>query len=312
MRMLLLVPLVLLVASPAYAGRWKAGGVIPAGVERRTATDGTVCWKSTETGTNQCRWKLNNGCKWTHESGSDQCSPSTPPPAVTDPWKPVTFVGTKGTVKMTPFRTGVANRWGVQFDAFLTFTGERVKGEVTWYNPVGSRDVRPVSHRITGLDMTTKLVLRGPTGTRTPIDPSASTPGVPPPSWVPQPPGSLPPTGESCYYAWYTFQTQQMQCLSQYMSGFWSNAWRGAITDATVNAFTCIPVAVAGLAAGPEMSATVYGLCIAANTGKPLADYLLDGLFWGKGLSSQPMPPACTADEYARARLSQACQTAMP
>jgi hypothetical protein len=320
----ILTLVLLTLAVPAYAGRWKVGTPVPAGVETRLAINeksgGTIlCWKSTESGPDQCRWKTNNGCKWTYDGGStNQCSPNPtiPPATASDPWgKPVTFTGTKGTVKMTPYKVDGAGRMFVQFEAVLNFTGEHVRGEVQWYNPVGSRDVRLISHRVYGMDYTNQLVLRGASGTRTPIYLSASTPGVPPPSWVPQPPGSLPPTGESCYYAWSTFQAQQMNCIASHMSSFWSNAWRSAITDATVGSFTCAPAGIAANElAGPYVAATVYAACIGGLVSKPFADYMVDGIFWGRGIIDQAggIPPACTADEFARVRLSQACGTTLP
>ena len=325
--LLMAVGLVLVPATHAFAARWKVGSG-PSGALKRLAVDGGYCyWDTADSGPNQCRWKKTtisgkSGCYWFRDGSTNQegCETSTPtgvPAGATTPPDPLatqTFTASRGTLKITPVRTGVADTWAAHVEAILAFTGEKVRFDVTWRNPIGSSAVTVLGVQVTGRDATTKGELRGISGTRTPIyRTGGSTLGepTPPGGWIPVPPGSLPPTAETCYYAWNAFMQQQMECFAANMSSFWTNAWQLGVISAGVSAAYCLPWAEVGAAGGPEFSAGSYAACIAAKSGPSFATTILGGIFLGVS-NNTPAPAICNADEFARIRLSQACGTAFP
>ena len=81
-------------ALPAYAARWKVGSGPPGAQTRAAYPSGMCYYDTTESGTNQCRYKIDGGtCRWMQDSGSDQCSPNNTPPQVslTSPANNATF-----------------------------------------------------------------------------------------------------------------------------------------------------------------------------------------------------------------------------
>lgn len=274
--------LLVTVTTASEAGRWKVGSG-PSGSTRYTATDGTVCYWANETGTNQCRWKTNNGCKFTHESGPDQCSPNSP----TSETK--TFTTTKSEVTIKSYDDGdnnIQTRCGT-----VTVKNFSTDDNLTFNTCIRTSSVDPtyvkhISSTMKAVEYTSITTV--PATTSYPAiyrNLSANTWQIPGP----------PPGGATCSVAWQQYTGAQYGCYIQTVgTGFAMGMWR-SIAPVSGSLLGCLRT---GTLAG-------YAACVAAVAGGSFVSNVVGDILYNP---SGPPTSACNAADQARAMIGLYCQ----
>jgi hypothetical protein len=299
-----IVILLALVATPAYAGRWRKGPR-PAGTTytQRQTVDGRWChYRTDETGTNECRWKNNWGCKWSYDAGVNQCSPT---PSTPTPTAAATLTAANGSLTITPIEDGDSKpeTMSATLAVKKATTGEIVTAKIRFrVSSTDSREITTLSQGSVAVKPRDYIALGPILGTSTyrPITLTADGGGVRiggAPAPVPIPGAPVPPGGYTCGVAWSDYVAKQLNCFGdQFGQASWQSFIDGSYA-AYRSGWKC------GVMGYATENLAVFASCLAMAGGEAFVYNFVENLF-GPTL---PVTANCNGIAQARVQTSQYC-----